>query len=79
MRSNAVDRELLDHTDIELRRRHWRRRDKGAARSGPYDCVVLDLRLPDMSGFDLLEKFQAEPALRTCPSSSITGKDSRRR
>jgi CheY-like chemotaxis protein len=34
----------------------------------------VDLRLPDMSGFELLERFQAEPALRDIPVVVFTGK-----
>src|SRR5206468_5387904 len=40
-----------------------------------FDCVVLDLRLPDMSGFDLLEKVHAEPSLADVPVVVFTGKD----
>jgi len=42
---------------------------------GAFDCVVLDLRLPDMSGFELLEKIRAEPALADLPVVVFTGKD----
>jgi CheY-like chemotaxis protein len=37
--------------------------------------VVLDLRLPDMSGFELLERIQERPALRDLPIVVFTGKD----
>jgi CheY-like chemotaxis protein len=36
---------------------------------------VLDLRLPDMSGFELLEQIQSEPELRQTPIVVFTGRD----
>jgi len=36
---------------------------------------VLDLRLPDMSGFELLEKMHAESAMNEIPVVVFTGKD----
>jgi CheY-like chemotaxis protein len=40
-----------------------------------FDCVVLDLRLPDMSGFDVLERFREIPSLNNLPVVVFTGKD----
>jgi CheY-like chemotaxis protein len=40
-----------------------------------FDCCVLDLRLPDMTGFALLEKMQTESNLREVPVVVFTGKD----
>ena len=41
-----------------------------AMRERNYDCVVLDLRLPDISGFELLAEVQKDPSCATCRSSS---------
>jgi CheY-like chemotaxis protein len=41
----------------------------------PFDCVVLDLRLPDMSGFELLEQVHGEPSLAGLPVVVFTGRD----
>ncbi|MCW5793548.1 MAG: HAMP domain-containing protein [Nitrospira sp.] len=41
----------------------------------PFDCVVLDLRLPDMSGFHILERIREHDALRNLPVIVSTGKD----
>jgi CheY-like chemotaxis protein len=62
-----------DHTDITTV-------DKGEealrlmARE-PYDCVVLDLRLPDMSGFDVLEQVKQLPEARDLPIIVYTGRE----
>jgi CheY-like chemotaxis protein len=40
----------------------------------PFDCVVLDLRLPDMSGFDILERLRDTPSLSDLPVVVFTGK-----
>jgi CheY-like chemotaxis protein len=39
-----------------------------------FDCVVLDLRLPDMSGFDVLESVRDNPSLSDLPVVVFTGK-----
>jgi HAMP domain-containing protein/CheY-like chemotaxis protein/signal transduction histidine kinase len=41
----------------------------------PYDCVVLDLRLPGISGFDLIEQIKADPQHRRLPVIVYTGRD----
>jgi CheY-like chemotaxis protein/signal transduction histidine kinase/HAMP domain-containing protein len=40
-----------------------------------FDCVVLDLRLPDISGFEVLERFRDTPALCDLPVVVFTGKE----
>ncbi|MDP3221357.1 MAG: response regulator [Deltaproteobacteria bacterium] len=40
-----------------------------------FDCMVLDLGLPDMTGFEFIERVKAEPALREVPIIVYTGRD----
>lgn len=40
-----------------------------------YDCVILDLHLPDMSGFDLLEEMTNKNIISRPPVIIYTGKD----
>ena len=40
-----------------------------------FDCMVLDLGLADMSGFNLLEKIRSDPALQDLPIIIYTGKE----
>jgi CheY-like chemotaxis protein len=47
----------------------------GIMRADMPDCVVLDLRLPDMSGFDLLEKIRDDAALSDLPVVVFTGRE----
>jgi HAMP domain-containing protein/CheY-like chemotaxis protein len=67
--------ELLDHDDIELTAVATGGEALEALAERRYDCVVLDLRLPDYSGFELLERFQAEPTLRDLPVVVFTGRE----
>jgi CheY-like chemotaxis protein/HAMP domain-containing protein/GAF domain-containing protein len=43
--------------------------------ASPPDCVVLDLRLPDMSGFDVLERIKGDSALCDVPVIVFTGRE----
>ncbi|HKP00781.1 MAG TPA: response regulator, partial [Nitrospiraceae bacterium] len=67
--------ELLGYQDIELAAVATGREAWDAMREHPFDCIVLDLRLPDMTGFELLEKVQSEPALADMPVVVFTGKE----
>ena len=67
--------ELLGYTDIEMMAVATGREALEAMLDKPFDCVVLDLRLPDMTGFELLEKVHAEPALAGMPVVVFTGKE----
>ena len=40
-----------------------------------FDCVVLDLRLPDISGFEVLEKLSKKDSLCDLPIVVFTGKE----
>jgi signal transduction histidine kinase/DNA-binding response OmpR family regulator/HAMP domain-containing protein len=40
-----------------------------------FDCMVLDLKLPDMTGFELLEKLRNDSRFRELPVIIYTGKD----
>ena len=76
---NDVERqsivELLGHTDLEIASVGTGQEAFQALMDRPFDCCVLDLRLPDMTGFELLERIQSEEVLRDVPVVVFTGKD----
>jgi len=47
----------------------------GLLKDERFDCMVLDLRLPDMSGFDLIEKLQTDLGRYDLPIIVYTGKE----
>ena len=40
-----------------------------------FDCMILDLKLPDMSGFEVLEKMHSDDRVFRCPVIVYTGHD----
>ena len=76
---NEIERrsivELLGHSDIEIETAATGDAGLRALFERSFDCVVLDLRLPDMTGFDLLDKMHREPKLLDVPVVVFTGRD----
>ena len=67
--------ELLGHDDIEIAVVGTGAAALSTLRDTPYDCAVLDLRLPDMSGFQVLEHIRDDVTLRDLPVVVFTGKE----
>jgi CheY-like chemotaxis protein/signal transduction histidine kinase/HAMP domain-containing protein len=68
-------RELLDHHDIEIVTTDTGAGALSTLREKPCDCVVLDLRLPDMSGFEVLDRIRGDAALSNVPVVVFTGRE----
>ncbi|HXO72661.1 MAG TPA: response regulator, partial [Bradyrhizobium sp.] len=76
---NAAERmsikELLDHNDIEIVTTDTGAGALSTLRDSPCDCVVLDLRLPDMSGFEVLDRIREDDSLSNVPVVVFTGRE----
>jgi CheY-like chemotaxis protein/signal transduction histidine kinase/HAMP domain-containing protein len=76
---NEIERqaivELLGADDIEIVAVSSGQEAFDALNQELFDCVVLDLRLPDMSGYELLELIQDESTLSHVPVVVFTGTD----
>jgi CheY-like chemotaxis protein len=68
-------RELLGHKDIDIDTVDDGATALVALKSANYDCVVLDLRLPDMTGFEVLEQLRDTPKLQDLPVVVFTGRE----
>ncbi len=68
-------RELLGHDDIDVSTVTTGAEALSTIEQQSFDCVVLDLRLPDMSGFDILERLRDMPSLSDLPVVVFTGKE----
>ena len=68
-------RELLGYDDIDIAVADTGEAALAALHEEPFDCVVLDLRLPDMSGFEVLERLRDDASLGDVPVVVFTGKE----
>jgi CheY-like chemotaxis protein len=67
--------ELLGSADLKITVAGSGAEALSALREASFDCVVLDLHLPDMSGFDLLDEVKKLPMARDLPVVVFTGRD----
>ncbi|MCQ4190744.1 response regulator, partial [Methylocystis suflitae] len=67
-------RALLEDDDVEIVVAQSGQEALQALSSQNWDCVVLDLGLPDMSGLDVLQQLNGEDASATVPCVIFTGK-----
>jgi CheY-like chemotaxis protein/signal transduction histidine kinase/HAMP domain-containing protein len=68
-------KELLGYDDIDVTVIDNGAEALAAVNEQQFDCVVLDLRLPDMSGFEVLERLRDTPSLNDLPVVVFTGKE----
>jgi HAMP domain-containing protein/CheY-like chemotaxis protein/signal transduction histidine kinase len=68
-------KELLGHDDLDIVTADSGTAALAALEDQPCDCMVLDLRLPDMSGFEVLEALSARDSLRDLPVVVFTGRE----
>ncbi len=66
---------LLGHDDIEVELVSTGEEAIAAIQKQAFDCLVLDLRLPDMTGFELLDQINKLSFGRELPVVVFTGKD----
>ncbi|HZF69192.1 MAG TPA: response regulator, partial [Gemmatirosa sp.] len=66
---------LVEHEDVAITAVESAERALEELAQTRYDCMVLDLGLADMSGFELLERVKGDPERRELPIIVYTGKE----
>jgi CheY-like chemotaxis protein/signal transduction histidine kinase len=72
-RKKLID--LLAGDDVEMKAAGTAAEALEILKRGPFDCLVLDLNLPDMNGTELIEKIKSEVGLLQLPIIVHTAKD----
>jgi len=73
MRKSIVD--LINGENIKIKGVESGKEGIECLMSGDYDCMILDLGLKDISGFDLLEKIRKDSRIPRIPIIIYTGKE----
>lgn len=67
--------ELIDGDDVEISGVGSGREAYDFMKETTFDCVILDLGLEDMSGYDLLDKIKSDDDISETPIIIYTGRD----
>ncbi|MFZ6027777.1 MAG: response regulator [Chloroflexota bacterium] len=68
-------RKLLEGADIAIREAASGQAALEALKTGHFDCMILDLTLPDVSGFELLGRMDKDETIPKCPVIVYTGRE----
>jgi HAMP domain-containing protein/CheY-like chemotaxis protein/signal transduction histidine kinase len=68
-------RELIGHDDVAITTASSGAEALERLGEHNFDCMVLDLRLPDMSGFELLDRMQVDAEYSHVPVVVFTGRE----
>lgn len=68
-----IEKILSEHGNYQAILAEGGRRGWEILNTNPPDAVILDIFMPEMDGFMILEKLQEEPALRKIPTLVISG------
>jgi len=72
---NQAIRELIGNGDVKSFSAYMGSEAYEMLEKESFDCMILDLGLPDMSGFELMEKIRANERLNKIPIVVYTGRD----
>jgi CheY-like chemotaxis protein len=72
---NKAIRELIGNGDVKCFSSYSGQEAYDMLKKEKFDCTIVDLGLPDMTGFDLLEKIKGDDQLNRIPMIVYTGKD----
>lgn len=72
---NKAIRELIGYGDIKSFSAYTGEEAYSMMQKEKFDCIIIDLGLPDMGGIDLLEKIKADDTLNKIPIIVYTGKE----
>jgi CheY-like chemotaxis protein len=67
--------ELLGHSDVDIALAETGEEALALLRERRFDCMVLDLRLPDMTGFEVLGRMGDGASMNEVPVVVFTGKE----
>ena len=72
---NQAVRELIGNGDVKCYSAHSGTEAYEILSANSFDCIIVDLGLPDMTGFNFLEKLRGNERLNRIPVIVYTGKD----
>jgi CheY-like chemotaxis protein/methyl-accepting chemotaxis protein len=72
---NKAIRELIGNGDVKSFAAHTGQEAYTMLQDEKFDCIIIDLGLPDMTGFELMEKIKESEQFNKIPIIVYTGRD----